>query len=141
MKKNTFTPILLLILIFSTMGLTDSVIKEFRAEPGINKVYLTWHVSLETNVAGYKVLRGFDPTQLRNLEFLNATNASIPAGGTKKYEFTDQTVFKSDGRSFYYQIAVTSRDGQVITTSEIREVSPNISSVRHTWGSIKAMFR
>lgn len=141
MKKYISISILASVFLFSVISLSDSVIKEFRAEPGMNKVHLTWLVSLETDVSGYKVLRGFDPTQLRNLEFLETNNIAIPPGGTKKYDFTDQSVFKTDGRSFYYQIAVLNTEGQTVTTTEIREVSPNISSVRHTWGSIKAMFR
>lgn len=141
MNKLQLTCLLLSLLIFSTIGFGDSVIKEFRAEPGMNKVYLAWYVSLETDINGYKVLKGFDPTQLRSLEFINATSETIPPGSTKKYEYTDKSVFKSDGRSYYYQIAVMNKDGQIVTSTEIREVSPNVSAVRHTWGSIKAIFR
>ena len=141
MRKFSFLPILVLLFSLSSIAISDAVIKEFRAEPGLNKVFLSWKVSLETDVKGYKLLRGFDPAELQNLEFINATSDAIPPGDTKKYEFIDQSVFKYDGRSYYYQIVVLNNNGEAITTSEVREVSPQISAVRHTWGSIKAMFR
>ncbi len=141
MKRLSLPLICVLLFAFISIGMSDAVIKEFRAEPGMNKVYLTWKVSLESEIKGYKVLRGFDPTQLGNLEFISATSNPIPLGDTKKYEFIDKSVFKSDGRSYYYQVAVINNQGEAVTTTEIREVSPQISSVRHTWGSIKAMFR
>ncbi len=141
MSKFQLSCLLLSLFIFSTIGLSDSVIKEFRADPGINKVHLAWDVSLETDISGYKVLKGYDPTHLRSLEFINATSETIPPGSTKKYEYTDNSVFKTNGRSYYYQIAVMDKGGQIVTTTEIQEVSPNISAVRQTWGSIKAIFR
>lgn len=141
MKRLYLSVFAFFFFISATLSLSDSVVKEFRAEPGMNKVYLAWKVSLESGVNGYKILRGFSATELRNLEFIASTPEAIPPGGTKDYSFIDQSVFKNDGRSYYYQIVVTNAQGETVTTTEVKEVSPQISAVRHTWGSIKAMFR
>lgn len=141
MKRLFLSIFAFLSILSAALCLGDSVVKEFRAEPGMNKVYLAWKVSLESDIGGYKVLRGFAATELRNLEFVASTPEIVPPGGTKSYSFIDQSVFKNDGRSYYYQIVVANSQGETITTTEIREVSPQISAVRHTWGSIKAMFR
>ncbi len=132
---------LFLLIVFTTVALSDAVIREFRAEPGMNRVHLYWKVTLEQNIRGYRIDRGFDPTHLSSLAFVRATEESVSPPQEKVYEYIDQTVFKSDGRSFYYQIVVLDAQNREVTRTAVREVSPKISAVRHTWGSIKAMFR
>ena len=140
MKKSLLTTLVLSTVLFSLLG-ADAVIKEFRVEPGINKTYLSWKVSLESNIKGYQIQRGFESYQLTDLDFLKATEDPIPPGTAKNYSYTDQSIFKTEGRTFYYRIAVLNYQNEIVTTSEVCQVSPQVSAVRHTWGSIKAMFR
>jgi hypothetical protein len=131
----------ILVIILVQLVWSDAVIREFRVEPGMNKVHLLWKVTVETNVREYQILRGLTPTQLYPIASVAATEEPVQPGGEKLYEYTDRSVYKSDGRTYYYQIAVVGLSGDVVTRSGVREVSPRISAVRHTWGSIKALFR
>lgn len=140
MMKKLITLSLLLLAFFSLV-IADAVINEFRIDPGMNKVILSWKVTVETNVKGYKIQRGFSPGQLADLDFLAATPVAIQPGMSKNYTYTDKSIFKHAGRTFYYRINVIDRQDKVIATSPVHQVSPQISAVRHTWGSIKAMFR
>lgn len=133
--------IIVALLTLITIVLADAVIKEFRVNPGINKVSLSWKVSIETNVKGYKIQRGFSPNLLTDINFLDAKPGAVPPGGVKEYSYEDKSIFKNENRTFYYRIVVIDPQKKVVTSSEIKQVSPQISGVRHTWGSIKAMFR
>ena len=133
--------IIVALLTLITIVLADAVIKEFRVNPGINKVSLSWKVSIETNVKGYKIQRGFSQNLLTDINFLDAKPGAVPPGGVKEYSYEDKSIFKSENRTFYYRIVVIDPQKKVITSSEIKQVSPQISGIRHTWGSIKAMFR
>jgi len=141
MKIIKFFIITFVIFSLITISFGGSVIKEFRIDPGFNKVHLVWKVSVESNIKGYKIQRGFSQTQLSDLDFLNAKPGDISPGTTKDYEYTDKSIFKNENRTFYYRIVVLDNQQKPVTSSEVKQVSPQISAVRHTWGSIKAMFR
>jgi hypothetical protein len=66
-----------------------------------------------------------------------------PRGGNSDYEFIDRSAFKAASPTatlYQYRVKVTDEDGTV-TYSKTLTVSHNVSSVKRTWGSLKAMFR
>jgi len=131
--------ILFVILLFSaTYIIAGAVISEFRAEAGFNKVELKWVVSAETNLKGYNVYRSFDAVNFVKLSFVPVKSESA---GEKTYRYIDRSVFKPDGRTFYYKIEFVNTDDTTAEYEKVVKTSPEISSARHTWGSIKAMFR
>jgi len=129
--------IFVLISAFIPLAFGDAVFKSFRLDPGKDKVHLIWEMSTEAVVKEYKIKRGFTETTLNYLAKVKSTPEPIPFGSAKKYEFIDTSLFKNLGRTFYYQIVVIDSQNKEITASSILQVSPQISSVRHTWGSIK----
>ena len=141
MKVIKFLIIVCIFFSLITFSFGGAVIKEFRINPGFNKVDLVWKMSLESNIKGYKIQRGFSPTQLSDIGYRDMKPGEIPPGSTKNYEYTDNSIFKNDGRIYYYRIVVIDPQKKEVTSSEVRQVSPQISAVRQTWGSIKAMFR
>jgi len=62
-----------------------------------------------------------------------------PKGSGSFYEFVDQTAFKTVVSIYEYRIRIEAQDGT--TYSKVVTVSHNVSSVKRTWGSLKAMFR
>jgi len=62
-----------------------------------------------------------------------------PKGNNSFYEFVDQTAFKTTASVYQYRIRIVAQDGT--TYSKVMVVSHNVSSVKRTWGSLKAMFR
>jgi len=118
--------------------LAGAVVTDFRADAGINKVELKWVVSAEQGIKGYRILRGLDTTKFQKIGFVTASGIS---GNERTYTFVDNTVFKTSDRTFYYKIEFVNHDGSENEFDKVISVSPQISSARQTWGSLKAMFR
>lgn len=130
--------ILLAALLASVVG-AGSIISSFTGETGLNRVELKWVVTAESNLRGYYVLRSLDDTSYEKISSLIAA-VKTDLLNEHTYSYVDASVFKQTGRTFYYKLQILDKDG---ATSEYGHlvVSPQISSARETWGSIKAMFR
>jgi hypothetical protein len=63
-----------------------------------------------------------------------------PRGNNQAYEYVDDSAFRVTGSMYRYQIKAVLRDGSAVVSAPIT-VRHDVSSVRRTWGSIKAMFR
>jgi hypothetical protein len=61
-------------------------------------------------------------------------------GSNQPYDFVDETAFRTTGTFYKYRITAVYSSGARSDPYEIG-VSHTVSSVRRTWGSIKAMFR
>lgn len=130
--------ILLAALLASVVG-AGSIISSFTSETGLNRVELKWVVTAESNLRGYYVLRSLDDISYEKISSLIAA-VKTEQLNEHAYSYVDASVFKQTGRTFYYKLQILDKDG---ATSEYGHlvVSPQISSARETWGSIKAMFR
>ena len=137
MEKLTVLFIVTFVLL-SSLVYGGAVVSDFRGEPGINLVTLKWIVKAESNLKGYEVLRSFDGTSYEKIGFVEVNNT---LSGEKTYTFSDKSVFKPTDRTFYYKLKFVDMDNSSQEYDKIIVLSPNISSARHTWGSIKAMFR
>ncbi|MFQ5823941.1 MAG: hypothetical protein ACE5JB_07795 [bacterium] len=132
-----FSIILLLGLNFLKAG---AIIIDFHGEPGYNKVTLKWTTQNEINLKGFEVQRGFDNKNDKDFKAIGFVKTSIEKKDKKNYSFEDKSVFKQIERTFYYRLKILDNDGSFSYSKQI-SVTPTISSVRQTWGSIKAMFR
>jgi hypothetical protein len=63
-----------------------------------------------------------------------------PTGNNSSYSYTDESAFRVTDNIYQYRIKVVFSSGTSVTYGPIA-VSHNVSGVRRTWGSIKAMFR
>lgn len=63
-----------------------------------------------------------------------------PMGNGQLYEHVDNTAFRVTDSFYQYEIKAIMTNGAEGTPYYV-SVSHNVSSVRRTWGSIKAMFR
>lgn len=128
------------ILVLSINALVaGTIIGNFKAVPGLNKVVLSWTSEKEDNLRGFDVERSLEnkTSTFRNVDFVTV---STDGADKKEYTYEDRTVFKGSDRTYYYRLKIIDNDN-TSTYSEIISVSPTISSARQTWGSIKAMFR
>ena len=125
-------------IVYCTICLAGAVISEFRAETATNQVTLKWVVTAEQGLKGYRILRSMDGTTYQKIGFVAAKGV---ASNEQSYTFIDKSVFKSSSRTYYYQIQFVNLDGSVDNYEKKLNVSPQISSARQTWGSLKAMFR
>jgi len=129
--------VLLLMGTLASALFAGAVVSEFRAEPSRNKVTLKWNAEAEINFKGFEVERGTSRTDLQKIDFVESKGNAL---AKTEYSYEDNTVFKAEGRNYYYRLKIVDKDGTSTPTNVI-EVIPIISGARATWGSIKAMFR
>jgi len=129
-----------LFIVFSvtTILLSGAVISEFQAEAGINQVVLKWIATAETNLKGYQVWRSLDGVHFEELKFIECQKNNSEE---KTYKYIDRSVFKPTDRTFYYKLYFLHNDDTSLEYDKVVVVEPKISGAKHTWGSIKAMFR
>jgi hypothetical protein len=123
------------ILFFASQVLlfADADILEFRAEPSPNKITLNWKTGQENEISLFHVERS-----LNNQDFQTIGEVT-PKGNNSSYEFVDDNISRL--KSIYYYRLKIINDNGTFQFSESLPVIPNVSVIKQTWGSIKALFR
>jgi len=129
---------LLLTLLLATVTLTSAdVFREgtLQGRSDGNNVIIQWGSKDESSVKEYQIERRSGTTG----EFITI-GVVRKKGSNSYYEYIDRTAFKATGSIYQYRIhCVTATNGAEL--SNIITLSHNVSSVKRTWGSLKAMFR
>lgn len=135
MNRDFLKRLILAILVFGFSGLllAGADILEFRADPSVDKTLLYWKTGQENGVDLFWVERSLD-----NKTFVKIGEVE-PKGSDSEYQYIDENLSELKN-IFYYRIHVRNSDGSS-QYSETVMVIPNISSIKRTWGSIKALFR
>lgn len=132
MKRVAFG--VLLLLWGASVAFAGAEIIEFDAYSLGDRCQLVWRTGREVNLQTFIVERSSDGSTFAQV-------ASIePEGSNSTYQYTDTSPLAQSSRIFFYRLKILDRD-QSFTYSVVREVSLIFSALRHTWGSIKAMFR
>lgn len=97
-------------------------------------VRLEWKTSEEVNLQHFKVERKTPQSSFSEITTVD------PKGSNSYYSYLDQSAYKSNDMVFIYRLKIVDLDGQTSYSAEVT-VSHNVSGVKRTWGSIKAMFR
>lgn len=100
-----------------------------------NNVTVQWGSSDESLVTEFVVERRSGTSG----EFLTIAEVA-KKGSNSYYEYIDKSAFKTTGTIYQYRIRIVLSNGGN-EYSSIITVSHNVSSVKRTWGSLKAMFR
>lgn len=133
---TSFVISLAIVLICSFL-FAGAIIIDFRGEPAYNKVVLKWTTQNEINLKGFEIERGLNENNFKKIDFVKASKENKVK---KEYKYEDKSVFKTFERTFYYRLKIIDNDGKFSYSKNI-SVTPTVSSIRRTWGSIKAMFR
>jgi hypothetical protein len=123
-----------LILIFVSVAFAGAYLDYFQAKSEGDNVQVEWKTGDETNVNHYSVQRKTPQTSYVEIATVQ------PKGSNSIYSFIDQSIYKTNDIIFIYQLKIIDNNMQTSFSSEV-SVSPNISGIKRTWGSIKAMFR
>lgn len=131
--------VLLLLIAYGAGIFADTIVKNLRAFPMENKIKLLWETSNEQNLLKFQVERSTDGKTFFAIAYVDAKHQP------GEYEFIDTSVFAkpttaADNRQYSYRLKVIYTDNSSDYTESI-VVSPLISGTKHTWGSIKALFR
>lgn len=132
MRKLLIT-LFLLFFSLQTYLMADAEILEFRAEPSPNKITLNWRTGQETNITSFHIERSINNNDFNKVGEVN------PKGNNSTYEFIDESISRVSS-IYYYRLKVVNNNG-TSQFSESLPVIPNVSSIKRTWGSIKALFR
>lgn len=131
--RKIFITLFILFFSLQTYLIADAEILEFQAEPSSNKITLNWRTGVEKNITSFYIERSSN-----NIDFMKVGEVN-PTGNNSRYEFVDESI--SRVRSiYYYRLRVVNNNGSS-QFSESLPVIPNVSSIKRTWGSIKALFR
>jgi hypothetical protein len=123
-----------LILIIVSVAFAGAYLDYFQAKSQGDNVQVEWKTGDETNINHFSLQRKTPQTS-----FVEITTVQ-PKGSNSTYSFIDQSIYKTNDVIFIYQLKIIDNNMQTSFSNEA-SVSPNISGIKRTWGSIKAMFR
>ena len=132
MEKRTLLKILFVLACFAT-AFAGATISYFNVYQNGDNAVVEWSTSSESNVQDFIVQR-------RTLQSGFVDVATVPTNSDHVYKYEDKSIYKTTDEFYIYRIAIVDFSQNVSYTNELR-VSMNISGVKRTWGSIKAMFR
>lgn len=135
MQNKWIKNLLPLIILIPVFIFSDQRILDFQAARNENSVTLSWSTRDESNIAYFKLKRSTDMNVWYSIDQKINANSS-----PSTYTFTDQTLFKTLDSDYFYTLIIYNKDGSKINHDEIARCT-GISGFRHTWGSIKAIFR
>jgi hypothetical protein len=130
------TKYLISFLLIITAGLIFAGVdlRSFTVKSSGGNVILNWETNIETNLNYFVVQR-----KTYNGGYVDVGNVSPK--GDRTYEYIDQTAFKTSGQLYVYRLKIVDNDGSTSYSAEVTVAHNSISSVKRTWGSIKALFR
>lgn len=108
----------------------------FRVDRENNDMVVTWEATTENGVNRYELQR---KTQFTNNQYVVVSEVK-PHGTGKTYRLMDDQVYKISSEQVDYRLEVVYSNG---VREELAKQSINYTptTVRRTWGSIKAMFQ
>jgi hypothetical protein len=100
-------------------------------------VVIEWKTLTEDNLDYFAVER-----KTANMtDFQRIAGVQIWPNSNHYYRYEDKSAYKTTDNAYTYRIAIVDKDGSVSHSSEIFVIHNNVSGVKRTWGSIKALFR
>lgn len=133
MKKGYFV-LFTVILLFTTLY-AGAFLVSFRGYGVGDSIKIEWETGEETNLSLFIIERKTSESNWVNIAEIQ------PKGDNSYYSYIDEAIFKQNEYVFYYRLKIVESNGSISSTSNEITVSLNPSSVKKTWGSIKAMFR
>lgn len=128
---------LFLFLILMTSVVFSGAIREgtMQARSDGSNVTIQWGSTDESSVKEFVIERRSGTVG----EFISIA-VIAKQGSNSFYEYVDKSAFKTTGTIYQYRIKVVTASGGS-EFSNVITISHNVSGVKRTWGSLKAMFR
>ncbi len=132
MKKG----IILILLSFAVTIIAGAYFYGFDVYHDGDNVVVTWKTLQENNIKNFVIERSTPQSSFVDIATIQ------PKGNNSTYSYTDESAYKTSDLVFIYKIKIVGNDPQDISYSGEKSVlQNNLSDVKRTWGSIKAMFR
>lgn len=131
MKKVILTIIPIFLFVIAVYATTYDY---FQGHSEGDNIRLEWKTNDESGLDKIVIERKTPQSSYIDIETIE------PKGNNSFYSYLDENAYKTQDLVFVYRLKFVDNNGSVSNSSEAA-VSANISSVKRTWGSIKAMFR
>jgi hypothetical protein len=129
------TGILVIFLLVAGSAFSGAFLDFFNGRSDGDNIVLEWKTRSESNLQRYEIQRKAGSSG----EFV--TLATVPPKGSNSlYTYVDRSAYKDTESVYVYRLKILETSGPSSYSNEIT-VSHSVSSVKRTWGSIKAMFR
>ncbi|HLP15752.1 MAG TPA: hypothetical protein VK470_05810 [Bacteroidota bacterium] len=127
---------ILLVMLIGTTAFSGDIIKRgsLRAESKAN-ITVYWESADESNVKEF----GVERSSLSGGDFILVSTVKAK-GSNSSYQYVDQSAFKTTASMYKYRIRIVDLNASISYSDEIK-VNYDVSGVKRTWGSLKAMFR
>ena len=109
----------------------------FKVEKSDNDLVISWQARTEEGVREYILERR---TPFSNGDFVEIKQRFRPHGTGEAYRYQDSDLYKAADNQVDYRLYVVYTDNQRQRLAE-QKVNYTATSIRRTWGSIKAMFQ
>ncbi len=131
---KTKKSLILIVLLAVTAIYAGTFLEYFHGRSEGDDIRLEWKTGEEVNLQHFKIERKTPQNGFVEIETVQ------PKGSNSYYSFLDKSAYKPTDLIFIYRLKIVDSNGQVSYSNEVT-VSHNVSGVKRTWGSIKAMFR
>ncbi|MCB0730529.1 MAG: hypothetical protein KDC88_05800 [Ignavibacteriae bacterium] len=132
--KN-FPKIFIILFLSVSFLFGGAIIQFFVADSNGDNIVLTWQSTSEQNVKHYEILRGPDKDHLTVIDII------LSKGDNSNYSYTDENAYKTTNSFYAYGLVIVDNDGSKSEPMHTFVTHNGVSSVKRTWGSIKALFR
>jgi len=126
--------VMLILLLAITAIYAGTFLEYFHGRSEGEDVRLEWKTGEEVNLQNFKIERKTPQNSFVEIATIQ------PKGNNSYYTYLDQSAYKPNDLVFIYRLKIVDNNGQTSYSNEVT-VSHNVSGVKRTWGSIKAMFR
>ncbi len=135
MKKFKLTYLMVASLLVGTSFIfANALLSFFQAHSDGNDIIVEWQTTQENNLKEFVIQR-----KTTNSDFIDLDKVKAK-GSNSYYSYRDESAYKTTGTLYIYRLKIVDNDNTVSYSAEV-SVSHNVSSVKRTWGSIKALFR
>jgi len=122
------------VILFASVLFAGAMISLFQARSEGEDIILEWQTTQESNLKEFVIQRRTPNGEFTDLSVI------VPKGDNSFYSYRDESAYKTSEAFYIYRLKIVDNDGSISYSSEI-SVSHQVSSVKRTWGSIKALFR
>ncbi len=135
MKKKKLIRFTLVFLFTQFVIFGGAFIQYFNAVSSGDNIVLTWQTLNEENVKEFVIFRGPDRDHLAQIAVVEAK------GDNSEYTYIDENAYKTNESFYAYALIIVDTDGSRSEPIFAFVTHNGVSSVKRTWGSIKALFR
>lgn len=132
MKMRVVKILLSIITVFAFFA--GAYLDYFHARSENENVRLEWKTGEEINLQKFVIERKTPQNPFIEISTIQ------PKGSNSFYSYLDEAAYRPSDLIFVYRLKIVDNNNQVSYSNEV-SVSHNLSGVKRTWGSIKAMFR